>query len=892
VPINFEATVALPEGISTENEAAVNLFSARVAGIWERYLATVLQEQAGLNDNVSWIGIDLTVVPLTIPDETATEDSTRLRRRLNLRIRWLQDAPAEPESIRLDTTGSAAFEIDTQKVNEKVFLQDVGQVLAKSITAEKLQEALDEAGNDATVSAVTYGQNTTPGSNKPSTTELVIGFIILGLAVASLAYWGVVFHRKHQKKLAKRRSIAVAKKRTRTIVQTPPRAAPVPLTKAETSSDGSGSSYKGLGSEEDDGVSDPFGRELEQAASLDRVAWDDFQQKKQYMENQPIYTSPNRSPYGAVGVLPMYGSPSSQEGVEVDAGGIPRTGSFPYGDERDLEMPSNPPSVQRQAVALTADDAVKWTAAGVALNVAGATASNRSNDKRGKESFDLYGDSMDSRLEPSYGDSLGGDTARKSRAPALEEEKPSQYSFLYPLKKQDPNDPSGRASPTEASADASSAAVRTSPTSWSTSLMGTARASPPEGDASRDSQDYENENPDNDDDEDDSMTEEMVKEVEELSEFVKRYEKKKSLRQQKVQEGSQRMNASSELRSIPVGQPKADGRSSEKTHSVPIPSKRAPVDSERSDRVALSPAPANGRSQRDSRIERGTGASPVREPHRMNQSRSTLPPEGSRTNKAIIMPASDFLAPKVRGTPDRPRNTFVQGYKPVAVGYGSYEATSESGSDTEAEVSLASVSSQRLGISRFSVQKPPAPLLSFKADPKKEPPAPVSAQATTRGIPQDGAVLTDEENDQGSSGLDEGSSGLAPPMFSPVLVAGKKEARVLDDEITPKQKGGKKGVLSSLRGSKAMLDSAAGSEPPLRSSPVPFDEKNAQPVPPSQTSRTRPKNTGLQSPFNMSPRTRSKSKSFNNIMSMFESKPKTPIAPASETVSIIQDGWI
>jgi hypothetical protein len=105
----------------------------------------------------------------------------------------------------------------------------------------------------------------------------------------------------------------------------------------------------------------------------------------------------------------------------------------------------------------------------------------------------------------------------------------------------------------------------------------------------------------------------------------------------------------------------------------------------------------------------------------------------------------------------------------------------------------------------------------------------------------------------------------------------KKEAsqRVRADDRTPKPKGGgRKGALRSLRGNTAMLDGAASEEATSEVN-EPYDEVHEL-VPPSQIPRGR-------SPLNTTPK-RSKNKSFNNIMNMFESKPKTPIVPPNETV--------
>jgi hypothetical protein len=611
LPIDFTADVVLPETVLSNDTASVNVFAARVAGIWERYLGAVLQEQAGLEEFVSWIGIDLTVVPGAVPNATSADGITSRRLALQLRQRWLQDNvdggnDSLVSSIRLTTSGAAAFLIEPKQVNGKKFLARMQQILDKALTKEQLQAALANGGNAATVSAVARTQeNENNGStDKPSMADIIIGFTIVAIALATLVFWGVVLHRKREKKRKKRdRMTSMSQSKMRMTMPPSPSRPPLPqmpMTIAATSSDGSKSSYKGVDSGDEGDAASDFGRELEQAASLDQAAWEDFQRQKQAMdEGQRVYaSSPGRSVYQTVGIAssPYRANSGQEQGVEVDAGGIPRTSSFPYGDEGDPEMPSNPPGVQRQAITLTADDAVSWTATGVALNVTGM-AKKKNNGYEGAQKeedkgWNPYKDSParsgiasstpersparqapDTEIlsvrRPGYGTSPDRETSRpvsyetspdrndarplsygespdrksngESFATTLKEEKPSQYSFLYPLMKQDPSPVNDRASPTDSSADSAAAGARSSPTSWST-FMGLGRASPPPVD------DSENDNPD------DSMTDEMVKEVDELAQFVKQYEKKKETRKQKDKERSIRTETTPELRSIPVGQ--------------------------------------------------------------------------------------------------------------------------------------------------------------------------------------------------------------------------------------------------------------------------------------------------------------------------------------------------
>jgi hypothetical protein len=940
LPITFTVDVVLPETVLFNDTASVNVFAARVAGIWERYLGAVLQEQAGLEEFVSWVGIDLTVVPGAVPNATNADGSTTRRLalafQLRRRRRWLQDnvegGNATLSSIRLTTSGAAVFLIEPKRVNSNKFLARMQQILDNALTMEQLQAALTNEGNTATVSAVarTQESDNNGSTDKPSLADIIIGFTIAVIALASLVFWGVVLHRKRKKKLKKRaRMIAVSQSKMRmSMPPSSPSRQPLPqmpMTIAATSSDGSKSSYKGVGSgDEGDAASDSFGRELEQAASLDQAAWEDFQRQKQAMnEGQRVYaSSPGRSVYETVGIAssPYRAYSGREQGVEVDAGGIPRTGSFPYGDEGDPEMPSNPPGVQRQAITLTADDAVSWTAKGIALNVTGMANKKNNGYDGAKEEEDKgwnpYKDSPvrsapDSEIlsvrRPGYGSSPDREASRpvsygkspdrkangESFATTLKEEKPSQYSFLYPLMKQDPSPVNDRASPTDSSADTAAAGARSSPTSWST-FMGLGRASPPPVD------DSENDNPD------DSMTDEMVKEVDELAQFVKQYEKKRETRKQKEKEKerSTRMENTSELRSIPVGQQGVVGGNRNKQDPPAASTLRKESQVQRSENRTI-PAPSNR-----SAVKPPAHRSEESQPNSVKGYSEVRPNENGGSKKAVELPASDFFLPKAKGL-DVTLSSDELMYLPVVP--GSFESSDASDFDSEAEDDT----SQRLGISRFSVQKPPAPLLSFKADPEEQtrddPPVPSSVQSSSRARQEKSPAvlyqpseppLAESEADFSEESPLEAMQGLQRLQG---YVEEKKEAdrrvramqassngrpeeknratqRVRPDDNTPKTKGSKrKGPLSSLRGNKAMLDGVASEEATSSSPTAPYDEVK-EPIPPSQIPRTR--SAGLTSPLNMSPRvgSRSKNKGFNSIMTMFESKPKNAVTPPNDSV--------
>jgi hypothetical protein len=247
------------------------------------------------------------------------------------------------------TTSKAAFEPNESTVRNSCNVRKCGQCFDNGSTTNRF----GNGGNAATVSAVGRTQNEDNAStDKPSLVDIIIGFTIVVIALASLVFWGLVLHRKRKKKRKKRaRMTAVSQSKMRMAMSSPSPSRPplpqMPMTIEATSSDGSKSSYKGVGSgDEGDAASDPFGRELEQAASLDQAAWEDFQRQKQAMdEGQRVYASSPGSLYTRLRIGFITVSTRSNSGQQigkVDAGEWSPVSVRSRGDEGDPE-PSNPP---------------------------------------------------------------------------------------------------------------------------------------------------------------------------------------------------------------------------------------------------------------------------------------------------------------------------------------------------------------------------------------------------------------------------------------------------------------------------------------------------------------------------------------------------------------------
>jgi len=234
-----------------------------------------------------------------------------------------------------------------------------------------LAEEADSKGND---------------NNGPTLVELIIAIVLIVLMAASIIAYAYVFWKKHKKRQMRRKQFGVSSKAPTPYKGPPPSRAGrgasvtparslrqmtphgIPSSTAYGQSSDSDSSFKGLGSESENVGADMFAKELRLAANLDRNAWNDFQHRQEQFHDEyegnhdygqsypnryhgsrypsengvdrdlsgmesgirPINTNGSgmdeelRSPPGAVGLTVM-----------GDTVSIQSNSSFPYGDEAD-----------------------------------------------------------------------------------------------------------------------------------------------------------------------------------------------------------------------------------------------------------------------------------------------------------------------------------------------------------------------------------------------------------------------------------------------------------------------------------------------------------------------------------------------------------------------------
>jgi hypothetical protein len=428
------------------------------------------------------------------------------------------------------------------------------------------------------------------GKEKPSTVSIVIGFVIVGLAALSLLFYAYTWFKGYRKKAAQRKrerqgvhgvpqKSATASRVTNSARASQPpqqqqQAPPVPVPpgflassnitapRVDSSSEDD-SSYQGVDSE-DSGDNDAFARELKLAATLDKRAWEDFQHKTQELEDKGMVvgSAPPESSsrggaaaavaagalasaiaYRAVSDRPEEDRPEEDEGFEITHAGStliigPTDGkddyqpeiagtTFPYGDEEEDLRRADPPGPRGSTVAHRSpkrlndpagvrgsqlaiiSPAAEEYSEGIELNAAGVAQSSR------LETF--HDDDSDSDFDPATM-LMNSLTANTGAATAR-----ARY-------------PTPRYSPTSQSIDPSipsSQAFQLSQASTSSDPRASARGAS--------AMPALNEVPSTDDDDDtedqqqskDSnslqslLTIDIVKEVQKLSQFVKKYERKR-----------------------------------------------------------------------------------------------------------------------------------------------------------------------------------------------------------------------------------------------------------------------------------------------------------------------------------------------------------------------------
>lgn len=360
VPVGFDIL------LETDSQQDLQEMAQEAKQILEDHLTFAFRQGFADQEGVAMRSVDLNVKSFLTPST---------RRVLQHIQRFLQLSRA----ITLETRGVAGFQVNRNAVNTDQFLAKVNSIIDESVEAEELSSIFQNSTYGLSEFRVASVTNTRQSSDekkdKPSIVEMVIAFCLIALMLASLIAYAYIFYRKRQKRLKRRKQFGVSGHKTPSPYKGVPRPRPhgASITPAATTvgqmtlspspqgvvpANSSESSYKGLGSESEEGDADIFAKELRMAASLDRRAWDDFQHRVGSTEeakrrvHSPVYNSQNDvyreldqgiemgyrmseesqapSPPGAVGLT-----------VTGDTVSIRSNKSFPYGDE-DASPEYNP----------------------------------------------------------------------------------------------------------------------------------------------------------------------------------------------------------------------------------------------------------------------------------------------------------------------------------------------------------------------------------------------------------------------------------------------------------------------------------------------------------------------------------------------------------------------
>lgn len=797
------------------------------------------------------------------------------------------------------------------------------------------------------------------GKTRPSTVSIVFGFLLVGLALLSLLFYAYTWWKGYKKRAAQRKrerqgvhATSTAKPSASSRIpspqqqQSPPPVAPGFLvsstmspTREESSDDDS--SYQGVNSETDSDDVDAFARELQLAASLDKRAWDDYQQKRDELEEGGMVvgkTSDENSSgtryvaaagAGAAGALAgvaMYDAirdeqeedhENENEGFEItDEGSTfiigPTTPdeqdehqsalsgqSFPYGDENAKRRNLDPPGPRSSSVAKKSP--LRRQKANDPSGVRGSQLAIVSPISEVQdEGIEMI--SSDLGRSPVYEDSETD--SENDPAVRLMDSLTANTSAVTAQARESPR--ATRASPSESmNSIQSSQAVQMSQASNNFRASSPPSPSSPSSTSSNEGRLEDEEQEDDDTDTEDQpiskgseslrslLTIDIVKEVQKLSQFVQKYERKRQKEKNKealreeLADGSFRTDNS--VPSIALGEGAlATNRNNTTSDAI------TEMDASDSDESSQNSG-KSGENENTTGIQQRSayGAMSVRRDDFEDDDDSSVdseqgrPAEGSEDSRLGITPfnVQKIMAAQPDVAASRRRIAARQAAKPPSwspvpkpvskppVTGNAFTSTvlspipgtpdtPEEDSPTKRRMPLDDISrnvaSARSPDARESPRKSPRNLPSTRRhsesrnSPRRSPRESPRTRVSTRGSPEQ----RPEDRLLDSLRGKEGSPQLLPP----------------------KHPTASRSKLKALRHHDAILDA----DPDVMTSLAPSDEDAYRGYAPSDEERTR---DGTRSPspsrIKITPR-KSGNRGFNNILSMFEAKPPEPIFPKSE----------
>ena len=506
-----------------------------------------------------------------IPRLLDTENPTRFGNiEANVRLEF--------ESIQENLVVANFTEEADIRIKSTLAPPNLQQALSNSPNFEGITVRSTSYPNDPP-SALSTNEEGSDDDDQPSLVRMIIGFSLLGLVILSLIFWLHVYIKYRQKQAEDRKRTKARKNHTYIM--------PRPNQSNRPSSTRSGNSKTAIldgGSlasgyrrgtvgrtnsptsvddddyDEDD-ASDPFAQELEYAATADEEAWEANQWKKDQMRKQGrVVTSMYPS---ILGNTTSPSKPGGGEGVEVMSVS-PSTLSFPYGDDDEANDPplllqrsssgsSSPPATRLPAPSSNARNSRRPPTTSASFSVM----SNHSRTHSGPSVYEDNDEDEDENrrgvntstwstksypgrkrvsFEPYGENSSGGGRISKMMA-----------AMATTLGRQ-PSIDSGneRGSPdTEGTEQTSTDAVRSTASSWMEGdSVDDSMGLPMRQSRMADNSDDEDDDANNENSNDRSTSFDMMKEVAQLSEYVKQYQEKKE--QQATSSTSRRLSVLSE----------------------------------------------------------------------------------------------------------------------------------------------------------------------------------------------------------------------------------------------------------------------------------------------------------------------------------------------------------
>ena len=216
VPLGFSVDIMVQRN-NIDGDDGVAAALTRMEEIWETSLLDYYTNAFAGRKGIRSSSVDLTIRP---------QKQRRRRRTLGFHTQQyhgrIQQATND-ETMTVQAIGGVNFAVDEISVDPDGFVTRAQEELTSTLTADQLQQAIDDAGATDIVTVVSEisiipvpaptepetevgASDKSPSTNRrPSSAEIVLGFTLLIVTIASLVFWAHVLWQKRKKRLRQRR---------------------------------------------------------------------------------------------------------------------------------------------------------------------------------------------------------------------------------------------------------------------------------------------------------------------------------------------------------------------------------------------------------------------------------------------------------------------------------------------------------------------------------------------------------------------------------------------------------------------------------------------------------------------------------------------------------------